>query len=153
LMVRAIHLRVLPETRGECRGGARPCPMVSCRYHLLLDVAEDGRLFVSRDINEHDTDSIIDTLREMAETCALDVAERGGVTLEDAAEILGVGTSSVEKTQISAARAIRACGIEFDEREHPDDFYARYSNMGADELAEVAATLRARSKFGGGGRG
>jgi hypothetical protein len=28
-----------PTTRGECLQEARPCPWVSCRHHLLLEVA------------------------------------------------------------------------------------------------------------------
>jgi hypothetical protein len=29
-----------PTTRAECRDEARPCPWVSCRHHLLLEVEE-----------------------------------------------------------------------------------------------------------------
>lgn len=29
-----------PQTRADCRGDARPCPWVSCRHHLLLEVAK-----------------------------------------------------------------------------------------------------------------
>lgn len=158
-MVRAIHLRVLPETRGECRGGMRPCPLVSCRHHLLLvDVtrAVGGQLgetnvFFSRDFDENDADSITDALMTMAETCSLDVADMGGLTSQGVGELLGIGVSAVEKIQNKAARAIRASGTEFDEREHPEDFYTRYSNMGANELAEVTAELRRRAKRGFGG--
>ena len=28
-----------PETRADCVGGARPCPFVSCKHHLYLDVS------------------------------------------------------------------------------------------------------------------
>lgn len=31
-----------PETVGDCRGGIRPCPFVTCRFNLLVDVLEDG---------------------------------------------------------------------------------------------------------------
>ena len=27
-----------PQTRSDCQGGPRPCPFVSCRHHLYLDV-------------------------------------------------------------------------------------------------------------------
>lgn len=126
----------------------RPCPLVSCRYHLLLDVAEDGRLFMTRDLDESDVDSIVEALREMPETCALDVADGGGATLEQVGDLLAVTSNMVTQVQTRATRAIRASGVEFDEREHPEDFYERYSNMGADELAEVAAELRRRAKRG-----
>ncbi len=29
-----------PRTRAECRDEARPCPWVSCRHHLAIDIAE-----------------------------------------------------------------------------------------------------------------
>jgi hypothetical protein len=152
-MVKAlpVHLRVLPDTRGDCRDGVRPCPLVSCRHHLLLDVSEDGRLLLTRDLDEDDADSIVDALATMPETCSLDVADRGECTSEVTARMLGLGVNAIEKLQIGASRAVRASGMEFDEREHPEDFYVRYSNMGADELAEVASALRARTKFKGKG--
>ena len=27
-----------PKTRGECENGQRPCPFVSCKWHLYLNV-------------------------------------------------------------------------------------------------------------------
>lgn len=144
----AVHLRVLPATRGECRGGVRPCPLVSCRYHLLLDIAEDGRLFMTRDVDAEDVESIVEALREMPETCALDVAERGGVSARDVGEILGMHHKVIERTvrETAARLGVEYDEDDFDEREHPEDFYVRYSLMGADELAEVAAELRRRAR-------
>lgn len=31
-----------PRTRGDCKDGPRPCPWVSCRHHLLLEIAKHG---------------------------------------------------------------------------------------------------------------
>jgi hypothetical protein len=31
-----------PKTVRDCRNGVRPCPFVTCRYNLLVDVLEDG---------------------------------------------------------------------------------------------------------------
>jgi len=31
---------VRPITRADCAGGQRPCPFVSCKFHLKLDVAQ-----------------------------------------------------------------------------------------------------------------
>lgn len=146
-MVRARALRVLPESRSECRGGERPCPYVSCRFHLLLDVTSDGRLYLTRELDEQDEDSIADALREMPETCALDVADRGASTSRTIADLLGMARrQGVEETVSVALEKIRKGGHDFEEREHPEDFYIRYANCGADELAEIAAELRARGK-------
>lgn len=67
-----------PRTRGECVGGERPCPWMSCRYHLALDVDQ-----VRGSIKENFPDR---ELEELPDTCALDVADRGGLILEDVAE-------------------------------------------------------------------
>src|SRR5690606_10673395 len=28
-----------PRTRAECKGGPRPCPYISCKHHLFVDVS------------------------------------------------------------------------------------------------------------------
>ena len=53
----------------------RPCPYVSCKHHLYLDVTEFGGIKLNFPGLE---------VWELEETCALDVAERGGVTLDEA---------------------------------------------------------------------
>lgn len=57
-----------PQTRADCKGGPRPCPWVSCRHHLALEVTADGvRLLLPPDPADW-TD---------LPTCALDVADAG----------------------------------------------------------------------------
>lgn len=55
-MTRNLHLPVLrdqldpldrPVTVGDCRGGVRPCPWVSCRFNLLIDVLDDGSIVIN----------------------------------------------------------------------------------------------------------
>lgn len=145
-MVRAVHLRVLPESRSECAGGARPCPYVTCRYHLLLDIGEGGRLLKARDFDEGDADGIAEALREMPETCALDVADRGSTISRVIGDAMGVRRDTVEMLISGALQSIRDGEHDWEEREHPEDFYVRYSNMGAAELAELAAELRRKAK-------
>lgn len=36
-----------PRTLGDCRSGPRPCPWVSCRSNLLIDVLADGSLVLN----------------------------------------------------------------------------------------------------------
>src|ERR1700746_2397319 len=57
-----------PKTRGECQEMMRPCPFVSCKYHLYIDVhPERGSIKVNfPDLEPED----------MYESCALDVAEQ-----------------------------------------------------------------------------
>lgn len=67
-----------PKLRSECRGGVRPCPYVGCHYHLYLDVDPE-----SGAIKFNFPDIPPDELERLPETCALDVAERGALTLDE----------------------------------------------------------------------
>jgi len=56
-----------PKTRGDCVGGLRPCPFVSCEFNLYLDVnPENGAIKINFPLLE---------VWELSETCALDVAD------------------------------------------------------------------------------
>lgn len=81
-----------PQTRGDCADGPRPCPWVSCKFHLFLDVnPETGSIKV----NFPDLE-----VWEMAETCALDVADRAGITLEEVGEILNLTRERIRQVEV-----------------------------------------------------
>lgn len=84
----------LPASRAECRGGMRPCPFVSCRFHLYLDVTETGSI----KINFPDQEPW-----ELSCSCALDVAEAGGLTLESVGGLMNL---TRERTRQVEARAL-----------------------------------------------
>lgn len=70
-----------PVTRGDCLPGgcneARPCPWVSCKHHLALDVnPTNGNIKLTFPDVE---------VWEMRNTCALDAADEDGLTLEEVA--------------------------------------------------------------------
>ncbi len=82
-----------PASRVECTSAERPCPFVSCKYHLYLDVnPETGSI----KLNFPDID-----VWEMNETCALDVAKRGGVTLEEVGEIMNLTRERIRQLEMS----------------------------------------------------
>lgn len=84
----------LPRTRAECTDGPRPCPHVGCRYHLFLDVKpETGNLtMVFPDLEPGD----------LVHSCALDVAEAGGATLEEVGVLLNLTRERVRQIEIIA---------------------------------------------------
>jgi hypothetical protein len=92
-----------PQTRVDCANGERPCPFVSCKHHLYLDVnPETGSI----KMNFPDIE-----VWEMTETCALDVAERGGVTLEEVGEIMNLTRERIRQLEMSGlARLTNADG-------------------------------------------
>ena len=80
-----------PRTRAECVGAERPCPWVSCRHHLYLDInPQTGSI----KINFPDLEPW-----ELTHSCALDVAERGMITLEECGEILNVTRERVRQLE------------------------------------------------------
>lgn len=80
-----------PETRGECVDMERPCPFVSCKYHLYIDVHP---VRGSIKINFPDIE-----VWEMTDTCALDIADRGGITLEEVGEIMNLTRERVRQVE------------------------------------------------------
>lgn len=82
-----------PRTRAACQNTERPCPYVSCKHHLYLDVnPETGSI----KLNFPDVE-----VWEMGETCTLDIAERGGVTLEEVGEIMNLTRERIRQLEMS----------------------------------------------------
>jgi Sigma-70, region 4 len=80
-----------PTTRAECADMERPCPFVSCKYHLYIDVHP---VRGSIKINFPDVE-----VWEMTDTCALDIADRGGITLEEVGEIMNLTRERVRQLE------------------------------------------------------
>ncbi len=89
-----------PETRAECQGETRPCPWVACKHHLYLDVnPETGSI----KINFPDLEPW-----ELKHTCALDVADRNGITLEDVGEIMNLTRERIRQVEVRGLAKLRA---------------------------------------------
>jgi len=69
-----------PKIRGECTH-RRPCPWVGCRHHLWLEVSPAGSVKLLFGCAELD---------DLPDTCALDAAERGGLTLREVGRRLNI---------------------------------------------------------------
>jgi hypothetical protein len=80
------HLPMIAER--ECDELPRPCPFISCRYHLFLDVTPSGGIKLNfPDLLEADGTIRFD---EMRDTCALDAAARGPQSLRAVAIRLNI---------------------------------------------------------------
>lgn len=87
-----------PRTRGDCADGPRPCPYVSCAHHLYLDVnGTTGAIKLNFPQLE---------VEEMRESCALDVADRGGLTLDEAGKAINVTRERVRQIEGEALRRL-----------------------------------------------
>jgi hypothetical protein len=87
-----------PPTRGHCAEAVRPCPWVSCRFHLYLDVRADGVLRVNFPDREPD---------EMLASCAIDLAEDGPRTLEQVAGLMGMSKERARQIEEGALVKLR----------------------------------------------
>lgn len=88
-----------PRTRGECVDSLRPCAFVSCRHHLYLDVSARGRLKFNAPGKAPE---------DLEESCALDVADRDGVTLDEIARMLNLTREGVRRIEIVASAKMEA---------------------------------------------
>jgi len=89
-----------PVTRADCANGERPCPFVSCQHHLYLDVsARTGAI----KLNFPDLE-----VWEMTETCALDVADRGGTTLEEVGAIMNLTRERIRQVEVKGLAKLEA---------------------------------------------
>jgi Sigma-70, region 4 len=89
-----------PETRLECAEGPRPCPFVSCQHHLFVDVSpRTGAI----KLNFPDIE-----VWQMGESCALDIADRGGTTLEDVGAIMNLTRERIRQVEVRALAKLQA---------------------------------------------
>ena len=99
-----------PRIRADCIDGPRPCPWASCAHHNGFEVTELGHLkrnFGSLPIWEM-----------MTPTCSLDVADKGGTTLDEVGLATGKTRERIrqveERAMIRAKRNAERLGIEIE---------------------------------------
>ena len=85
-----------PRTRGDCEGGVRPCPWVSCKYHLWHDRQDDD-------------------VFSLPETCALDVGQHGPHSRDEIGALLGLSRERIRQYEVAAVEKLRVKGINLKE--------------------------------------
>ena len=110
-----------PKARSECLEMERPCLFVSCRFHLFLDVnPETGSLKENFPGKEP---------WELEETCALDVADRGGITLEEVGAIMNLTRERIRQVEVRGLEKLK----EVPESEGGIDVYVDWDPYNASE--------------------
>lgn len=116
-----------PVTRGDCLQGnnvQRPCPFVSCKHHLGLGVdPRNGTIRLTYGHME---------IWELRETCTLDVAEEGGITLEETASFLNLTRERCRQIELSAMKKLHRLPV--------------LGNMRADIDKEITRNHKTKSK-------
>jgi hypothetical protein len=83
-----------PHRRDECMDAPRPCPHVSCRHHLYLDVnPATGTI----KLNFPDLE-----VWELGSSCALDVADAGGTAIEAVSALMNVTRERIRQIETQA---------------------------------------------------
>jgi len=102
--VKAILDQDRPRTRANCRDGQRPCIFVSCKYNLYIDV---NPVTGSIKFNFPGID-----IWDLPETCALDIAEKGGITLEEIGGLMNLTRERVRQLENDAMQKIQQLGLD-----------------------------------------
>lgn len=98
-----------PKKRSECIEGPRPCPWVACKYHLYLDInPRTGSI----KLNFPDIEPW-----EMEQSCVLDIADRGPVTLEDVGRIMNLTRERIRQLEAAASEKIRGSKLAIEYRD------------------------------------
>jgi hypothetical protein len=93
-----------PATRGDCQDGPRPCRALLCRYNLWFDISRKAKKGA-----------------EVAETCALDVADQGGLMRPAVGTVISMTKEGVRYLEMNALDKLRAIpGLAFDFEDEED---------------------------------
>lgn len=84
-----------PKTRGDCAQVPRPCPYVACKYSLYLDVSETGSIILN-------FPHLAPGQMPADQSCALDLADRGAMTLEDIAVVTNLTRERIRQVELRA---------------------------------------------------
>jgi|GEM_PF-1609098 len=122
-MAEELRINIYKITRGACRKLGGPCPHAVCRFNLTSE-RRDNR--GARPAAFH--------LPVVRETCALEAAEQGGMTLEEIAKRLSLTRERVRQIELGALKKLWAkLGTDEAERQESEP------NHGFRRPARIAA--------------
>lgn len=124
-----------PKTRGDCIGGIRPCPWVGCHFNNFLDVKKDGP--TSGQAIVFNFPNIEPDEVPPDRSCALDIADKGGSTLEDVALLTNLTRERIRQVQDKALRKLQ---------EKPDLHQFTDGDEKPSEFKHVGASSNLRKK-------
>ena len=96
-----------PLTRGDCLDGIRPCPWISCRYHLALEHPR-----VVQVIKRGDEWEAAEAVLDLPCTCALDMAREPSSDREMAA-VYGITRQAMDQRINTALRRFTRLAGQF----------------------------------------
>jgi len=91
-----------PTVREDCANVPRPCPWVACRGNLYLDVSDNGSIKLN--FPHLAGPEEMDPRR----SCCFDVADEGGIPLEEVGKAMNLGIERVRQISASGLQEMRA---------------------------------------------
>ena len=141
-----------PQVRGDCLAGgineARPCPFVSCKHHLGLDVNPYGRpkdMKAASNIRFTFPDHEI---WDLAHSCVLDVADLGGLPLEEVAIVSNVSRENIRLIEAKSLARLRSIVLPPEMAEEEDGRTPVAPKGVRRETVGVSDTKKRRRKHG-----
>src|SRR3954471_396992 len=129
-----------PRNRAECAEGPRPCPFVSCKHHLFIDVSpRTGAI----KLNFPDLE-----VWDLGESCALDVADKHGTTLEDVGAIMNLTRERIRQVEVKALAKLEALNDMYALRDYVDEGPVgkrRLPTLSKEELAGGKAKTKVKA--------
>jgi hypothetical protein len=128
-----------PRTRADCKGGPRPCPYISCKHHLYVDVSpRTGAI----KLNVPDLE-----VWELSESCALDIADHGGTTLEDVGAIMNLTRERIRQVEVKALAKLEALSDMETLRDYVDEGPVGKRRLPKISQDELDPSVRSRAKL------
>lgn len=94
-----------PRVRADCEGQPRPCPWVSCRYNLYLDVADNGTTI------KYNFPDLLPEDMPPTGSCVLDIADRVAegetICLADIGKVMNLSIERVRQLSSLALQGAR----------------------------------------------
>lgn len=105
-----------PRTRGDCWNGPRPCPFVGCKYNLWMDVHVRGKGKRYKPLIKPNRPDKTPWDMLPGESCALDSADLGGMTLEDVGDLFTLTRERVRQIEgMALAKMLQNIGTAFED--------------------------------------
>lgn len=128
-----------PRTRADCKGGPRPCPYISCKHHLYVDVSpRTGAI----KLNFPDLE-----VWDLNESCALDIADHGGTTLEDVGAIMNLTRERIRQVEVKALAKLEALSDMETLRDYVDEGPVGKRRLPQISAEELDPKVRGRAKL------
>lgn len=103
-----------PLVREECLQGPRPCPWLSCRYHMFEVLARKSGKTSIKQIARWDEDRIAELVESLPATCCLDLVAQGReLTLQETGLVLNLTRERVRQIQQMGEEQLQAVGRDW----------------------------------------